>query len=126
MSKHKQYDPEPMKQYLLTLLRRTGESYRRASLAAGLPHNAIAKCMIGVRPSRFTCIALAIHFGVNPNDLLQLAGHETLPIFQCSVPETMDPNIRELATLLQQIENPATRIQVIEALKVLVEPFLPR
>jgi hypothetical protein len=38
----------------------------------------------------------------------------------------MDPNIRELATLLQQIENPATRIQVIEALKVLVEPFLPR
>jgi hypothetical protein len=125
MSKHKQYDPEPMKRYLLTLLRRTGESYRRASLAAGLPNNAIAKYMRGIRPGRLTCILLASHFGVNPNDLLQLAGHDPLPIFQLPELENrIDPNIRELAMLLQQIEDPAIRIQVVEALKKLANLFV--
>jgi hypothetical protein len=132
MSKRKQYDPEPLKRYLLTLLRRTGESYRRASLAAGLPHNAIAKCMIeGSAPADFTCIALASPLWGKPQRLAPTGrARPALPFSSVPVPENrMDPNIRELATLLQQIEDPAIRIQVVEALKVLARavcaPVMP-
>lgn len=120
------YDPEPLRQLLLELLRRTGESYRRASLAAGLPSNAISKYMKGIRPSRHACVALADHFGVNPNEFLQAAGYEPLHFFDRSLvqPGELSPEVQELAAQLQEIKDPVTRRRVIEAMATLLKPYL--
>jgi len=91
-----QYGPEPFRRLLLELLGRTGETYRRASRAAGLRGNAISRFMEGARPSKHDCVALADHFGVNPNDLLQAAG----------------------------IEDPKRRERVLRAMEAIVDTYL--
>jgi len=93
------YDSTPLRQYLQRLLEETGESYRRASLKAGLHQGSVSNYMGGVRPSRDACLALADHFGVDPNDMLQVAGYEPMQIFGRMLPELdeMGIGIRELA-----------------------------
>lgn len=122
----RQYDPEPFRQLLLELLKKAGESYRRASQAAGLPPNAISKYMKGIRPSRHACVALADHFGVNPNEFLQAAGYEPLHFFDRSLvqPGELSPEVQALAARLQQIKDPVTRRRVIEAMATLLNPYL--
>jgi len=122
-----QYDPKPFQELLRMLLSKSGESYRQASLAAGLPHNAIFKYLVkGVRPRRDACVALADHFGVNPNDLLQAAGYEPLHFFNrpSTKPGEMSPEIRELAAQLQQIKDPVARRRVMEVIETLVNAYL--
>jgi lambda repressor-like predicted transcriptional regulator len=125
VSEHK-YDPEPLRQLLVELLKKTGESHRKASLAAGLPSNAISKYLKGTRPSRHACVALADHFGVNPNEILQAAGYEPLHFFDRSLiqPGELSPEVKALAAQLQQIKDPTTRRRVIEAMKTLISPYL--
>ena len=121
-----EYDPKPFQDLLRALLRQTGESYRQASLAAGLPHNAISKYLRGVRPRRDACVALADHFRVNPNELLKAAGYEPLHLFDRSLiePGELSPEVKELATRVQRIRDPVVRRRLIEAMKVLVDAYL--
>lgn len=122
----RRYDPRPFQELLLILLSKSGESYRQASLAAGLPHNAIFKYLRGVRPGRDACIALADHFGVNPNELLQAAGYEPLHLFD-RMPEKsedLSPEVQELAERLQQIKDPVARRRLMEAMETLINAYL--
>jgi len=121
-----QYDPEPFRQLLVELLKKTGESYRKASLAAGLPSNAISKYMSGLRPSQRACVALADHFGVNPNELLQAAGYEPLRIFDRSLMQSgeMSPEMQEVFAQIQQIEDPIVRRRMLEAIATLIDAYL--
>jgi len=76
------YDPSEFIPYLKRLLAERNESYRQASLGAGLDRSAVWRFMEqGTRPHRDACILLAQHFGVNPNEMLQAAGYEPIPLF---------------------------------------------
>lgn len=121
-----QYDPEPFRELLRMLLSKSGESYRQASLAAGLPHNAIFKYLRGVRPGRDACVALADHFGVNPNELLQAAGYEPIHFFDRSATESgeLSPEVKALAAQLQQIKDPVARRRVMEVMETLINAYL--
>lgn len=120
------YDPEPFRELLRMLLSKSGESYRQASLAAGLPHNAIFKYLRGVRPGRDACVALADHFGVNPNELLRAAGYEPIHFFERSAaqPGELSPEVQELAERLQQIKDPVARRRLMEAMETLINAYL--
>ncbi len=120
------YDPRPVQELLRKLLERAGESYRQASLAAGLPDNAISKYMRGVRPRRDACIALADHFGVDPNELLQAAGYEPLRFFDPAkgAPEWQSPEAAEIAKMIDAIQDPVARKRVARAVKVLLRGYL--
>jgi len=71
-------------------------------------------------------VALADHFGVNPNEILQAAGYEPLHFFDRSLiqPGELSPEVKALAAQLQQIKDPTTRRRVIEAMKTLISPYL--
>lgn len=103
----KGYDYAYFRRYLEQLLDEAGESYRRASLAAGLHHSSVSNYMRGVRPSNRACLALADHFGVDPNEMLQAAGYETLHIFERVLPELdeMGIGMRELAARFEEVVN---------------------
>ena len=66
-------------QYLIDLCEARGESWREASVKAGMSHGALSAIIGGwMKPSVATCLKLANHFGVAPNELLALAGHKPL------------------------------------------------
>lgn len=120
------YDPGALQRLLNQLLEKTGESHRQASQAAGLHHTVVSKYMRGVRPGRDACIALADHFGVNPNEMLQAAGYEPLHFFDRALiePEQMSEDVRALAAKMQEIKDPEIRRRLIEAMRVLAEAYL--
>jgi transcriptional regulator with XRE-family HTH domain len=51
-------------------------SWREASLQAGLDHGAISRFIRGTQPNTATSHKLAKFFGVDPDIVLQLAGHK--------------------------------------------------
>ena len=79
MAKREKLDRDGFSEYqelLFRLLEESGESYRAASMAAGLSSATISNHMRrAVRPMRNACIALADHFGINPNVMLEAAGY---------------------------------------------------
>ena len=75
------YDPAPLKQRIDELLKQHKESFREAALSSGLDHQAIRRIRAGYRPNMPVCILLADHWGINPNELLMLAGWPTLKAF---------------------------------------------
>lgn len=113
------YDPVPLQQLLQKLLEETGESYRQASQASGLHHTVISKYMSGTRPGRDACIALADHFGMNPNEMLQVAGYEPLEFFDRRLedPEAMSPEVEAFVAELMEIEDDDIRQEMVEALR---------
>jgi hypothetical protein len=103
------------------------ESYRQASLAAGLDHGAVHRFVKGNRrPHRESCIALAHHFGLNPNELLAAAGHEPLPWFDPSLvnPGDYPFEVKQVAETLIRIASPRLRREVCEALQALAGAVL--
>lgn len=122
------YDARPLAAYLEQLLAERNESYREASLRAGLDHQAMRRyTRRGQRPARTSVMALADHFGVNPNVLLELAGYPPMEIFaQAEVdPTQMPADIRPLVEDLQQIADPMRRRELIAALRLLLAAHLP-
>ena len=121
----KKYNPEPMVERLRELLEKHNESYREASLRAGLDHQAVRRVLEGQRPSMHIAILLADHFGVNPNEFLELAGWPTLKVFDVrSVDsESLPPEAVEVATALAKIKNPGTRKDVAQAFLTLVQKY---
>jgi transcriptional regulator with XRE-family HTH domain len=119
----KPYDRAALADYLEELRQARNESYREASLAAGLDHGALLRyTKKRSRPTRESCITLADHFGVNPNEILTRAGYDPLQIFDRSLvdPDALAPEVEELAAFLNNLSPPARRREVCNAVRELV------
>jgi transcriptional regulator with XRE-family HTH domain len=125
ISYERPYDPAPVVKRLKELLEQHNESYREAALAIGLDHQAVRRVFEGFRPSMPTCILLANHFDLNPNELLDLAGQPTLKAFeiQTANAEHLPPEAVEVAIKLSKIREPGTRKQVADAILVLLQKY---
>jgi len=123
------YDPEPLVRMLEQLRTERNESYRDASLKAGLDHGSLRRyCVSKKRPQRQALIVLADHFGVNPNQLLELAGYAPLALFQRAEvdPASVPSDVKELMDDLARIADPVLRKRIIEAVRVLIGGYLER
>jgi len=119
------YDPQPLINRVKELLEHNNESFREASLDAGLDHQAIRRILAGNRPQMQVCILLADHFGINPNEILQLAGWPTLKAFDIHLEsaENLPPEAVNVAKEIARIPNPGTRKVVAEAILTLVKKY---
>jgi hypothetical protein len=123
---HREYDAEPFNRRINELLAQHNESYREASLRAGLDHQAIRRyVVVGRRPDRESCIVLADHFGLNPNELLQLAGYKPLKLFDIETvsAEALPPEVVDLALDLAKLPDPSTRKAVVQAIRTLLKKY---
>jgi len=116
------YNPEPFQNLLRQLLDETGESYRQAGLASGLSGTTISNYLRETspsRPMRDACIALADHFGINPNEMLEAVGYEPLHFFDRRIidPNALPPDIDQLTGEIMQIENDIVRKEVVDTLR---------
>ncbi|MGD2207508.1 MAG: helix-turn-helix transcriptional regulator [Anaerolineae bacterium] len=121
------YDPARLAQVLDELRQDRNESYREASLNAGLDHGALRRYVVdGRRPQRQALIALADHFGVNPNELLPLAGYPTMKLFKRVAvdPDSLPSDIGNLVEDLQRIPDRTQRRKLVEAVQVLIAGYL--
>lgn len=119
------YDPQLFISRLNELLKRQKESYREAALESGLDHQAVRRILGGQQPSMTNCILLADHFGVNPNEFLQLAGWPALKAFDVETvnQEKLPPEVVEVALSLAKIPNPGVRKEIASAIQILVRAF---
>ena len=121
------YDPEPLVRMLEHLRHERNESYREASLRAGLDQEAVRRyCVRKQRPQMQALIVLADHYGVNPNDLLQAAGYRPLLLFERVEvdPDSLSSDVKELVDDLSRIADPVLRRQIVQAVRVLVSGYL--
>jgi hypothetical protein len=121
------YDPEPLVRMLEHLRHERNESYREASLRAGLDQEAVRRyCVRRQRPQMQALIVLADHYGVNPNDLLQAAGYRPLLLFERVEvdPDSLSLDVKELVDDLSQIADPVLRRRIVKAVRVLVNGYL--
>jgi hypothetical protein len=121
----KKYDPTEVVAKLKELLKERNESYREASLGASLDHAAIGRIIRGQRPGVHTCVYLANHFGMNPNEMLLLAQWPELDIFRIETAnaENLPPEAVDVALRITQIENSGTRKKVAKAILTLLEQY---
>ena len=120
----KPYDRPALAEYLDGQRQAHNESFREASLAAGLDHGAMLRYVKHhTRPTRESCIALADHFGVNPNEILTRAGYDPLHFFDRSLvdPAELAPEVAELALYLNRLSPLARRREVCQAVRALVD-----
>jgi lambda repressor-like predicted transcriptional regulator len=120
----KEYDREAFSAYLERLLDEHNESMREASLDAGLSHSSLSRFIsYHQRPTRESCIAIADHFRVNPNEVLTRAGYDAMHFFDRSLidPEALPPDVAVLARYLSRIQPLARRRQLCQAIRDLIE-----
>ncbi len=112
------YDVEQFRSFVEPLLKQEDESYRQASMAAGLDETAISRYFRGSQPMRDACIALADHFGINPNEMLKAAGYEPLHFFDRRLvdPNDLPPDIETIMGKLLSIEDEAVREEMVKSL----------
>ena len=123
------YDPEPLVRMLEHLRAERNESYREAGLNAGLDPEAVRRyCVRKQRPQMQALIVLADHYGVNPNELLQVAGYRPLELFERAQvdPESVPSDVKELMEDLSRIADPVLRRRIVQAIRVLVGGYLDR
>jgi transcriptional regulator with XRE-family HTH domain len=122
---HSPYDPEPLINRIKELLQKKNESYREASLRAGLDHQAIRRIFAGKQPQMHVCILLADHFGINPNEFLELAGWPVLKAFEVGSlsDERLPVESIEVAKSVARIADPGTRKEVSEAVLTLLKRY---
>lgn len=122
---HATFDPEPLITRIKELLKKHNESYREASLRSGLDHQAIRRILSGQKPQMHVCILLADHFGVNPNEMLHLAGWPTLKAFDVSVVDAVNlpPEATEVALAVAKISEPGVRREVTDAILILMKKY---
>ena len=124
----KEYDRQAFAEYLEHLRQAHNESYREESLRAGLDHGSLARYIKKKqRPTRESCIALADHFGINPNELLTRAGYDPLHFFDRSLadPTAYPPEVEEVASHLTRIKPSSRRWKVCQAVCELLEAMSP-
>ena len=121
----KAYHPRPIIERIQVLLEEKNENYREASLRAGLDNASIQRIVSGQRPSVTTCVYLANHFGVNPNEFLELALWPRLHVFDISVdvPGKLPVESVEVALRIAKISDPKTRRKVSDAIMILLEKY---
>ena len=122
---HATFDSEPLISRIKDLLKKHNESYREASLRSGLDHQAIRRILSGQKPQMHICILLADHFGVNPNEILHLAGWPTLKAFDVSVVDAVNlpPEATEVALAVAKISEPGVRREVTDAILILMKKY---
>ena len=121
------YDPVCLAQVLDELRQSRNESYREASLNAGLDHGALRRYICdGRRPQRQALIALADHFSINPNELLPLAGYPPMKLFERVAvdPDSLPSDIGGLVEDLQRIPDRIRRRKLVEAVRVVLAGYL--
>ena len=71
------------------------------------------------------CILLADHLGVNPNEMLELAGWPPLKAFgiHTESAEALPPEAVDVARDIARISSPALRQQVAEAIRTLLKKY---
>ena len=113
------YDVKKFRGLVEPLLKETNESYRQASMAAGLDETAISRYFGGTQPVRDACIALADHFGINPNEMLEAAGYKPLHFFDRRLidPSALPPDVDAFANEIARIEDEEMRKEMIEAFR---------
>jgi hypothetical protein len=122
----KRYDPQPLKARVEQLLAERNESYREAALRAGLDHQSVRRILsVGQRPAVQTCILLADHFDLNPNEFLELAGHPSLKVFEVKAAnaQRLPREAVDVALALARLSNPRTRKAVSAAILALLQQF---
>ena len=123
---NKPYDAEQIIKRLRELLEKHNESYREASLRAGLDHQGVRRVLEGQRPSMHICILLADHFGVNPNEFLTMAGWPALKVLDIRSIDTenLPPEAVEIALAVARITDPGTRKAIVDAMLILLEKYI--
>ena len=120
----KPYDRSALAEYLDGLRQDHNESFREAALRSGLDHGALLRYVKKhQRPTRESCIAMADHFGVNPNEILTRAGYDPLHLFDRSLidPQALAPEVEEIAIYLNRLSPLARRREVCQAVRALVD-----
>ena len=120
----KPYDRSALAEYLDGLRQDHNESFREAALRSGLDHGAFLRYIRKLqRPTRESCIAMADHFGVNPNEMLTRAGYDPLHLFDRSLidPQALAPEVEEIAIYLNRLSPLARRREVCQAVRALVD-----
>ena len=122
---HSTFDAEPLISRIKELLKKHNESFREASLRTGLDHQAIRRILSGQKPQMHVCILLADHFGVNPNEILKLAGWPTLKAFDVSGVDMVNlpPEATEVALAVAKISEPGIRREVTDAVLILLKKY---
>lgn len=123
----KGYDPTRLITVLEGLLAERNESYREASLRAGLDHGAVRRYLRDRRrPSRDSLLVLADHFEVNPNDLLVLVGYPPMRMFERKPADLnlLSPTVRLVVEDLERIADPVLRRRLAEAIRLLINGYL--
>lgn len=120
------FNPEPFTARLKELMEKHNESYREAGMDAGLDHQAIRRILSGQRPAMVNCILLADHYGVNPNEFLELAGWPTLKVFDVKKIDSdrLPPEAVDVAIALSRISDPGVRKQLATAVVTLLQKYL--
>jgi len=123
ISKDKNYDAEPMRQRILQLLEQHNESFRGAALDSGLDHQGIRRVLSGQKPSIISLILLADHFGINPNELLLLAGWPRLKALDIETQsaENLPVEAVDVALALSRITEPKKRKDTARAFLTLLQ-----
>jgi transcriptional regulator with XRE-family HTH domain len=122
----KDYDPNPLQELLKELLEESNESYREASSAAGLHPTTVSNYMRGTRPMRDACIALADHFGINPNKMLEAAGYEPLYFFDKRDIDLskVGPEGKQILEKLERITDQKTRQRLFKVIDTMLDGYL--
>ncbi|MBT3391759.1 MAG: helix-turn-helix transcriptional regulator [Chloroflexi bacterium] len=121
----KTYDHPALVNRLMELMAERKESYREASLASGLDHQAINRIRGGKRPSLTACIQLGNHFELDPNELIEMAGWPRIKAFDIHTEsaENLPPEAVEVAVAVARIQNPGERRQVSDAILMLLQKY---
>ena len=123
VTRSKEFIAAPLRNRILELLSATKDSYREASLKAGLDHQAVRRIIDGQRPAMHICIMLADYFKINPNELLLLADWPPLRAFEVHEPrsEHLPPEALDVALDIAKIPEAELRKQVSEAIRTLLQ-----
>lgn len=124
-SKQIPFDSDAFTARIRELLEKHNESFREAGMDAGLDHQAIRRILAGQRPNMVNCILLADHFGVNPNEFLEMAGWPMLRAFDVRTVDSdkLPPEAADVAMAVAKIPNPGERKQVTQAILTLLSKY---
>ncbi len=123
----KDHDYTRMVNALKDLMANQNESMREASLRSGLDHGAIRRYVCyNQRPTVGSTLLMADHFGVNPNDLLELAGYAPMKMFEQKALESdkVTPEVLALVRDLGRIGNLVLRRRLVEAMRLLIGGYV--
>ena len=125
----KDYDHMRMVNALKDLMANQNESMREASMRSGLDHGAIRRYVYyKQRPTIGSTLLMADHFGVNPNDLLELAGYTPMKMFEREAlePDKVTPEVLALVRDLGRIGDIVLRRRLVEAMRLLIEGYVTK